>query len=192
MNNVTTGGVIYKQMMAVMKDIGSVSKGQKNEAQGFKFRGVDQFINALNPALLKNGVIMVPKLVTKGSQTRDLGNGKSESHVHLEMTYTFYAEDGSNLVVGPIPSEGLDRGDKATNKALSAALKYALIQTFSITTEDVVDGDSESLEITSPTGNNVKGNGIGNGAVVGGTDNVVPIVAIPTVGTKAVNPFEGW
>src|SRR5690606_11320769 len=52
----------------------------------------------------------------------------------------------SKVTIGPIPAEGLDSGDKATNKALSAALKYALIQTFSIPTEDMAEGDAESPE----------------------------------------------
>ena len=63
------------------------------------------------------------------------------------MEYDFYAEDGSKVTVGPIPAEGLDSGDKATNKALSAALKYALIQTFSIPTEDMAEADLDSPEI---------------------------------------------
>jgi hypothetical protein len=63
------------------------------------------------------------------------------------MKYHFYAEDGSTVSVGPVPAEGLDSGDKATNKALSAALKYALIQTFSIPTEDMAEADLDSPEI---------------------------------------------
>ncbi len=66
------------------------------------------------------------------------------------MEYDFYAEDGSKLTVGPIPSEGLDSGDKATNKALSAAFKYMCIQTFWVPTEDIEDGDKDSPEIGKP------------------------------------------
>lgn len=142
---------IYKRMSSVMKDIGSVSKDQKNTAQGFKFRGIDQFVNALYPALTKHGVFMTPRVVSNVYEIKEVerSSGKKgiDKHVSLMVEYDFFAEDGSKVTVGPIAAEGVDSGDKATNKALSAALKYALIQTFSIPTEDMVDGDSESPQI---------------------------------------------
>jgi hypothetical protein len=72
------------------------------------------------------------------------------------MEYDFFAEDGSKVTIGPIPAEGLDSGDKATNKALSAALKYALIQTFSVPTEDMAEADLESPEIGRRSSNSTQ------------------------------------
>lgn len=147
--------LIFKKMNLVMADIGAIGKNATNTAQGFKFRGIDSFINALYPALVKHGVFMTPHVLSRTELIKDVtrNNGKPgvDKHVALEVQYTFYAEDGSSVLVGPIASEGLDTGDKATNKALSAALKYALIQTFCIPTEDMTDGDSESPEmVTQP------------------------------------------
>lgn len=143
--------LIYKKMTEVMADIGSVGKNQKNTAQGFKFRGIDDMINALYPALTKHGVFMTPRTTKYEQELKDVtrSNGKAgiDKHVSLMVEYDFYAEDGSKVTVGPIAAEGLDSGDKATNKALSAALKYALIQTFSIPTEDMAEADLESPEI---------------------------------------------
>lgn len=144
-------GLIYKKMSEVMRDIGSVGKDQKNQAQGFKFRGIDQFVNSLYPALTKHGVFMAPRCVSEQHELKEVtrGSGKAgiDKHVTILMEYDFFAEDGSKVTVGPIPAEGLDSGDKATNKALSAALKYALIQTFSVPTEDMAEADLESPEI---------------------------------------------
>lgn len=143
--------LIYKKMSEVQKAIGAVGKDQVNTVQKFKFRGIDQFINSLYPALTEHGVFMVPKVVSEAHKIREVtrrdGSKGTDKLVYLQMSYTFYAEDGSNVTVGPIPSEGLDSGDKATNKALSAALKYALIQTFSIPTEDMSEGDLDSPEL---------------------------------------------
>jgi hypothetical protein len=143
--------LIYKKMSDVMKDVGAIGKDQKNTQQGFKFRGIDQFVNALYPALTKHNVFMAPRAVNFNQELKDVvrGSGKAgvDKHVSILMEYDFYAEDGSKVTVGPIPAEGLDSGDKATNKALSAALKYALIQTFSIPTEDMAEADFESPEI---------------------------------------------
>lgn len=142
-------------MSEVMKEVGFVAKAQTNTAQGFKFRGIDQFVNALYPALTKHGVFMTPRATQFTQEVREVtrSNGKAgvDKHVAIMMEYDFYAEDGSKVTVGPVPAEGLDSGDKATNKALSAALKYALIQTFSIPTEDMAEADKESPEIgTTP------------------------------------------
>ena len=148
-------GIIYRKMSEVMREIGAVTKDQKNQAQGFKFRGIDQFVNALYPALTRHGVFMAPRALRHDQEIKEVvrSNGKAgvDKHVAIMMEYTFYAEDGSNVTVGPIPAEGLDSGDKATNKALSAALKYALIQTFSIPTEDMAEADLESPEMGAAT-----------------------------------------
>lgn len=139
---------IYKKMSEVMKEIGAISKDRVNTQQNFKFRGIDQFVNALHPALIKNGVFMTPRCIKEEHEIREVvrssGKNSIDKYVSIQMEYDFYAEDGSKLTVGPVPAEGLDSGDKATNKALSAALKYALIQTFSIPTEDMEEGDSVS------------------------------------------------
>lgn len=144
-------GKIYKQMSEVMKDIGAITKDNKNLQQGFKFRSVDQFVNSLYPALTKHGVFMTPRCVSERYELKNVirSSGKEavDKHVTIMMEYDFFAEDGSKVTVGPVPAEGLDSGDKATNKALSAALKYALIQTFSIPTEDMAEADRESPEI---------------------------------------------
>lgn len=146
-------GLIYKKMSDVMKDVKAVTKDQKNTAQGFKFRGIDQFVNALYPALTRHGVFMAPRATSYTQELKEVtrGSGKQgvDKHVAIMMEYDFYAEDGSKVTVGPVPAEGLDSGDKATNKALSAALKYALIQTFSVPTEDMAEADLESPEIGS-------------------------------------------
>ncbi len=143
--------LIYKKMSDVMKDVKSVSKNQVNSVQNFKFRGIDQFVNALYPALTKHGVFMTPRAISYTQELREVtrSNGKLgvDKHVAIMMEYDFYAEDGSKVTVGPIPAEGLDSGDKSTNKALSAALKYALIQTFSVPTEDMAEADLDSPEI---------------------------------------------
>lgn len=137
-----------------MKEIGSVGKDQKNVSQGFKFRGIDQFVNALYPALTKHGVFMTTEVLDESHELKEVerSSGKKavDKHVSIKMKYTFHAEDGSS-VSSSVPAEGLDSGDKATNKALSAALKYALIQTFSIPTQDMEEADRESLTISSPS-----------------------------------------
>lgn len=194
--------LIYKKMSDVMKDVGSVAKNQTNTSQGFKFRGIDQFVNALYPALTKHGVFMTPRVTSYTQELRDVTrvNGKSgvDKHVAILMEYDFFAEDGSKVTVGPVPAEGLDSGDKATNKALSAALKYALIQTFSVPTVDMVDGDSDTpvIEPKPLTGSDVKDQvkPILNAAKSNGSfkKNQAPKTAVPGTAAAASTSDDGW
>ena len=140
--------LIYSKMLAVKKDIGSVGKDQKNSGQGWKFRGIDQFVNALHPILNAHGVGILPSVI-QHAEPKFITNektGKVSKQSHVVMKYTFFAEDGSTVDV-VIPSEGVDPGDKGTNKALSAALKYALIQTFCVPTEDMAEADRDNATI---------------------------------------------
>jgi hypothetical protein len=58
------------------------------------------------------------------------------------------AEDGSKVTACTY-GEGMDTSDKSTNKAMSAALKYAIIQAFSIPTEELLDSEKDHIEPTA-------------------------------------------
>ena len=140
--NKAAGPMIYAKMLAVKKDIGSVGKDMKNSGQGWKFRGIDQFVNALHPILNKHGVGILPEVV-QHSEPKFITNektGKTSKNTQVTVKYTFFAEDGSTVAC-TMPAEGVDPGDKGTNKALSAAFKYCLIQTFCVPTQDMAEAD---------------------------------------------------
>jgi hypothetical protein len=57
--------------------------------------------------------------------------------------------DGSSVTT-VITGEAMDSGDKATNKAMSVALKYALLQMFLIPTDDMRDPDATTHPEVKP------------------------------------------
>lgn len=133
---------IYETITAVMNEIGAVGKNSKNQQQGFMFRGIDAVMNALNPAMKKFGLFVVPEILEQTREERTTQKGGLLIYSICRIKYTFYAQDGSNIsaiVVG----EGMDSGDKATNKAMSIAFKYACFQVFCIPTEEMCDPDAE-------------------------------------------------
>lgn len=139
---------IYESLVAVMSEVGAIGKNSENTTQGFKYRGIDAVMNALNPALTKNKVFIVPEVLEQIREERTNAKGTNLIYSICKVKYTFYAEDGSNvsaIVIG----EGMDTGDKATNKAMAIALKYACFQVFCIPTEEMVDPDRESHEVVS-------------------------------------------
>jgi len=96
---------------------------------------------------VKYKVFIVPEVLEQTREERTTKNGNTVIYSVCKVKYTFYADDGSS-VQAVVVGEGMDSGDKATNKAMSIAFKYACFQTFCIPTEEMVDPDTESHEIT--------------------------------------------
>lgn len=145
-------GKIYEAISNVMKDVGVVGKNDKNDFDHYKFRGIDAVMNALNPAMIKNNVFVTPTVLEAKREERVGNKGTNMMYSILTVKYTFYTTDGSSLdcvVIG----EAMDRSDKSTNKAMSAAFKYACFQTFCIPTEEMQDADAEIPEIGKKTTN---------------------------------------
>jgi hypothetical protein len=137
--------MIYRAIGAIMSEIGPVGKDGFNQAQKFKFRSIEAVANAAHGLLAKHGVFCAPVCTDKQVGDRALGTGKTVMHAVLTMQYTFYAADGSSIVVTTL-GEGMDSGDKAVNKAMSAAFKYALLQLFCIPTEEDGDYDDPTVD----------------------------------------------
>lgn len=137
---------IYKAINEVMKEIGAVGKNQQNSQQGFMYRGIDAVMNAINPALTNQGVFIVPEVLEQTREERTTSKGNSLIYSICKIKFSFFAEDGSHIEAITI-GEGMDSGDKATNKAMSIAFKYACFQVFCIPTEEMVDPDAECHEV---------------------------------------------
>lgn len=141
---------IYDRLSKVMGKIGAVSKDRKNPQQGYQFRGIDDFYNACHSALVFAGVVPVPRVMEQARVERQTKSGATMFHVVLTVATRFYAPDGSFVEAITI-GEAMDTSDKASNKAMSAAMKYALIETFCIPTDDDSDTENHHLEPTAPT-----------------------------------------
>ena len=139
--------LIYDLMAKVMGDIEAVRKTRKNEFHNYLFRGIDEVYNAVQPALVKHGVFCTPTLIEKTVTRIATEKNKPATHTVMTVAHTFYAPDGSHVVT-TTTGEAIDTGDKGCNKAMSAAYKYALIQTFCIPTEGDNDTEAHSHSIT--------------------------------------------
>jgi len=142
---------VYKAISAVARDMAEVgiSKDRENRQQGFAFRGIDQVYNALAPMLAKHGLVILPRITERTVTERVTQKGAVLFYVVVKAEFDFVAtEDGSSHTVVTY-GEAMDSGDKATNKAMSIAYKYAAFQTFCIPTEQTaVDPDAEVHHVT--------------------------------------------
>ena len=128
-----------------------IGKSRKNEQQGYKFRGIDDVYNAIARHLSNAGLCVLPKVVSREVVERATKNGGVLFYVTVQVEFSFVcAEDGSEHVVTTY-GEAMDSGDKATNKAMSAAYKYAAMQAFCIPTEGDNDADATTHEVAALT-----------------------------------------
>lgn len=124
-----------------------VSKSRKNQQQGYSFRGIDDMYNALSPVLAKAGLCILPRVLSRECTERTSAKGGALFNVVCEVEFDFVSSaDGSIHMVRTI-GEAMDSADKATNKAMSAAYKYAVMQAFAIPTEGDNDADSHTHEV---------------------------------------------
>ena len=143
---------IYQSITKIMEEVPSIGKTQRNKTQGFMYRGIDDVMNALQPLLAQNKVFIVPEILEQMREERTTSKGGNLIYSICKIKYKFYAEDGSSVEAITI-GEGMDSGDKATNKAMAIAMKYALFQVFCIPTDEMKDPDSETPEQSTKKSN---------------------------------------
>ena len=142
---------VYKAIAAVMGDLAKsgISKVQTNTFDKYKFRGIDDVYNALAPLLAQHGLLILPRIVERNVIERESQKGGALFYVTVKAELDFVcAEDGSKHTVVAY-GEAMDRGDKGTNKAMTAAYKYACFEAFCIPTEGSDDADAETHEVAS-------------------------------------------
>ncbi len=141
---------VYKCINAVMAELAKhgIAKDRRNtQGSGYNFRGVDDVYNALAPLLSKHGLVILPRMLSRHCDERLSSKGGNLFYVTVEAEFDFVcAEDCSKHTVKTF-GEAMDSGDKATNKAMSAAFKYAAFQAFCIPTEGDNDADAHTHEV---------------------------------------------
>lgn len=142
---------VYKAIAAVMADLSKegISKDKRNQQQGYSFRGIDDVFNALSPLLAKHGLCILPRVLKREQVERQTLKGGALFYTTVEVEFDFVsAEDGSSHTVKTF-GEAMDSADKSTNKAMSAAYKYAALQAFAIPTEGDNDADATTHEVAA-------------------------------------------
>jgi len=141
---------VYQAINKVQADLARVgiSKARTNsQGAGYKFRGIDDVFNALSPLLATHGLCILPRMLARNCEERMSKSGGNLFYVTVEAEFDLVsAEDGSKHTIRTF-GEAMDSGDKATNKAMSAAYKYAAMQAFSIPTEGDNDTENYTHEI---------------------------------------------
>jgi hypothetical protein len=147
----TTVPYVYLAINAVQSALSKegVQKDRRNQQQGYQFRGIDDMYNAIAPHMAANGLCILPRMLNRVVVERATKSGGALFYVTVEAEFDFVAtKDGSKHTV-KMYGEAMDSADKATNKAMSAAYKYAVMQTFAIPTEGDNDADAHHHEVAA-------------------------------------------
>jgi len=144
--------MIYKAIADVQRMMCAegIQKDRSNQQQGFKFRGIDDVLNAISPMLVSAGLVIIPRTVGREVMERTTAKGGVLFYVVVTVEYDLISAADGSKVTARVCGEAMDSGDKATNKAMSAAYKYMAIQTFSIPTEGDNDADATTHQGVRP------------------------------------------
>lgn len=138
----------------VMGEVQFIAKNRRTE-QGtrYNYRGVDDIMNAVAPALRKHGVIVMPSKVTPTFQVINTTKDKAMNYCRAVVEFTVIGPRGDTMPVqGEALGEAFDSGDKSGTKAASVAMRTFYTQALAIpTNRPAMDPEyGEQHEIAGP------------------------------------------
>ena len=141
---------VQEAIKLVMRDVQAIGKNQRNREQGFNFRGVDDVVNAVGPALREHGVVVATVRCDVVSTERyKTAKGTEMQGVVVASRYRITGPLGDHLNASAL-GQSSDAGDKAIAKAQSVAYRVMLLQLLCIPTDEP-DPDSEAHERATDT-----------------------------------------
>lgn len=143
---------VYQAIAEVQGELAKVgiAKNRRNtQGSGYNFRGIDDVYAALAPLLASHGLVVIPRMTERDTVERTTKSGGAIFYTTVKAEFDFVSvEDGSTHTACTY-GEAMDTSDKSTNKAMSAAYKYAAFLTFAIPTEGDNDAESATHEVAS-------------------------------------------
>lgn len=143
--------LIFSKLIAIMNDIDYVGKKGQNTSQGYGFRKADDVNNHLHPLFAKHGVVVTPEILDERTEERVSKSGSATIYRVLKVKHTYTAAEDASSTSATTMGEGMDTGDKASNKAMTASRKYADCQVLCIPTDDPKDPENDSHDL-NPNG----------------------------------------
>ncbi len=144
---------VYAAISAITAELATagISKTHTNEVEGYSYRSIDDLFNRLAPLLAKQKLCVIPRVIERQVTERLGDNLQLLMSVSVRVVFTLVSADDGSSHLAETYGEALDAGDKATAKAMSAAFKSAMIQTFCISVGETEDADAASHKLSSRT-----------------------------------------
>lgn len=125
---------IHTKLSAILKAVGYIEKTGTNASQGYKYVQAAAVADKIRNEFADRGLTMIPENieVTESGLTP---SGK-QALVTLRITWKITDSESGEFVTFQSVGSGSDSTDKAVYKAMTGALKYALLLGFLIPTGD--------------------------------------------------------
>jgi ERF superfamily len=140
---------LRQKLAEVRRRIGYIQKRGFNERNNYSYVTAADLAGAVGDILAELGVVIIPCLESITYEPNPSGRAEVARSAQVVMSYTFTDVDTGEAITAKVAGQGLDSGDKAPYKAMTGALKYALLQSFLLATGD----DPEEERINQPAGN---------------------------------------
>jgi hypothetical protein len=140
---------LRQKLAEVRRRLGYIQKRGHNERFNYSYVTAADIAGAVGDILAELGVVVIPSLenITYESTA---GRGETTRLARVVMAYTFADVDSGEAIVAKVAGQGLDVGDKAPYKAMTGALKYALLQSFLLATGDDPEDERMDARFTAP------------------------------------------
>lgn len=142
---------VYAAINAVAAELSAhgIAKTHVNEADDYRYRSIDDLLDRLAPLLASHRLCILPRALQRSVTERQDDAQHILYHACLRVAFTLTSVDDGSTHVVEAYGEALDPSDKATAKAMSAAYKSAMIQTFCIPLAGSEDPDRSSPRAAS-------------------------------------------
>jgi len=142
---------LRQKLAEVRRRIGYVQKRGRNERHNYSYVTAADIAGAVGDILAELGIIVVPRLESISHEPARTGRTDGEHLTHVVMSYSFVDVDTAEEIAVKVAGEGVDAGDKAPYKAMTGALKYALLQSFLLATGDDPEDERVDARFTTPS-----------------------------------------
>ena len=140
---------LRQKLAEVRRRIGYVQKRGHNERFNYSYVTAADIAGSVGDILAELGVIVIPRLEDISYESA-ASRGEATRMARVVMAYTFADVDSGEEVIAKVAGQGLDPGDKAPYKAMTGALKYALLQSFLLATGDDPEDERPDARFTAP------------------------------------------
>lgn len=145
---------VQEAIAQVALEVGAIGKNAQMESgpARYNYRSLDDLVNAVHEPLARNNVTFSPATIQVISEDKgSTRSGTTQYHIRAIVTYRVYGPSG-DFIQASVLAEALDTSDKASNKLMSAAYKYAISQVLSIpfAMDDQDAEQPEPIENTIP------------------------------------------
>jgi hypothetical protein len=141
---------VYAAINAITAELAGsgIAKTRVNAREDYRFRGIDDVLQALAPLLARHRLCILPRVLERDLHERAGVGGTLLVSVLLKVAFDMVSVRDGSMHTIEVHGEALDGSDKATAKAMSAAYKQAMLQAFCIPAGEP-DADRETYRLAA-------------------------------------------